>query len=181
MKKALLTLAILFTCISANAQWFPFKDVNIGHFGMGIHGGVLGLGKEVTRAAFGANALVYGVYLDVLFNEPEHLHVPKPEVWKDDTQAFSIHIGYQIPILEYLRIIPIVGYAEVSKGDTDGTAFTVGYSNNTNRWGVRNFFTKKWSDGSFNAGGSVVANLGPVNVFVTGTMCSVYGGLGLEF
>lgn len=28
---------------------------------------------------------------------------------------------------------------------------------------------------------NLVVNLGPENIFVTGTMCSVYGGLGLEF
>lgn len=180
MKKMILAVALLLTGMTANAQWFPFRDVNTTHYGVGFHGGALGLGKEVTRAAFGVNALAYGVYLDFLYNSPQHRHDPKMDVW-NDSSVFSLHIGYQIPILEFLRIIPIVGYAEVNKGVTDGTQYSYEYSSGSKQWLVYNKYTKEWKDGGFDAGGSLVVNIGPVNIFVTGTMSSVYGGVGVEF
>ena len=180
MKKTLLALAILLFSITANAQWFPFDDVNRNFYGGAIQGGALGLGKEVTRAAFGANVLAYGVYLDVLYCGPQHAHDPKKDVW-DDSSGFSLHAGYQIPILEFLRVIPLVGYAEVNRGVTDGTDYSLDYNSSSKQWLIRNKYTKNWKDGGFDAGGSVVINIGPVNIFLTGTMCSVYGGIGAEF
>lgn len=180
MKKTVLSLAILFSCLTASAQWFPFADVNFGHAGIAFQGGALGLGKEVTRAAFGANLLVYGVYIDALYAGPQHKHDPKLDTW-DDNNAISVHLGYQIPIIEYVRIIPIVGYAQVSKGITDGTDYNVEYSTSSRSWLVNNKYTKTWKEGYFDAGGSIVVNIGPANIFLTGTMCSVYGGIGVEF
>ena len=179
MKKTILALVILFSCITANAQWFPFGEVNVNHYGIAFQGGALGLGKDVTRAAFGANLLVYGVYLDALYASPQHRNDPKMSVW-DDNSAFSIHLGYQIPVLEFLRIIPFAGYANFSKGVTDGRDYSYEYSTTSKRWMVNNKYTKDWQKGYFDAGGSIVINLGPVNIFLTGTMCSVYGGIGLE-
>lgn len=181
MKKIFLAMVILLGSVTANAQnWFPVADVNAHHFGFGIQGGSLGMGKEVTRAAFGANFLAYGIYLDCLYASPQHRSDPKMAVW-DDNSGFSIHLGYQVPILEWLRIIPIIGYAEVSKGTTDGTDYNYEYSTSSHRWIINNKYTKTWKDGGFDAGGSLVVNVGPVNIFVTGTMCSVYGGIGVEF
>jgi len=34
MKKTILSLAILFSCLTASAQWFPLADVNFGHAGI---------------------------------------------------------------------------------------------------------------------------------------------------
>ena len=181
MKKIFLAMVILLGCLTANAQnWFPVGEVNAHHFGFGIQAGSLGMGKEVTRFGLGANLLAYGVYLDGLYSAPEHRSDPKMGVW-DDSSAFSVHIGYQVPILEWLRIIPIIGYAEVSRGTTDGTDYNYEYSTSSHQWIINNKYTKSWKNGGFDAGGSLVVNLGPVNLFVTGTMSSVYGGIGVEF
>ena len=180
MKKTILVLAILLGSISANAQWLPVGEVNFKHYGVGFQAGALGLGKEVTRFAIGANVLAYGVYMDFLYSAPQHAHDPKVTLW-DDNSGYAIHVGYQIPILTFLRVIPIIGYAEVNKGITDGTKYSYDYSVTDKRWVINNEYTKTWDDGGFDAGGSVVLNIGKVNVFVTGTMSSVYGGVGVAF
>ena len=180
MKKIVLALAILLSGITAKAQIFPFAEVDFGHFGIAFQAGAIGIGKEVTRAAFGANLLAYGVYLDFLYAGPQHKSDPKVDIW-NDSSGYSVHLGYQIPITEYLRIIPFAGYAEVNRGVTDGTDYSYEYSTTNKRWNVNNKYTKDWRAGGFDAGGSLVINIGPANIFLTGTMSSAYGGIGVEF
>lgn len=44
--------------------------------------------------------------------------------WSDKTSAV-VHIGYQIPIVKNLRFIPVIGYAKIAYGTTDGSDYTI--------------------------------------------------------
>ena len=90
-------------------------------------------------------------------------------------------MGYQIPIVEFVRILPVIGYAQISTGITDGLDYSTSYDSKSRSWVVNNKYNKQWQSGGFDAGGGLVFNIGPVNVFVIGTMSSVYGGVGVEF
>ena len=180
MKKTLIVLTILFSSLSAKAQFFPFQEVNFGHMAVGIQGGAVGIGKEFTKAAFGANVLGYGVYVDFLINTPEHRYTRERNKWHDD-MALSFHAGYQIPITEMFRIIPLVGYSEINTGTTDGYDRSTTYDEKQHRWIVRNHYTKEWKHGGFDAGAALVVNLGRININVNGTLWGVYGGIGFEF
>ena len=42
-----------------------------------------------------------------------------------DKMTTVVHIGYQIPIVKNLRFIPVIGYAKIAYGTTDGSDYTI--------------------------------------------------------
>ena len=186
MKKTILALAILLSSLAAHAQVFPFREVNFGRYSIGFQGGVMGVGKEFTLGAFGFNVMLHGLYLDFSYNAPEHITARAFNTWNDN-EGFAFHIGYQIPITEFIRVIPLVGYGEINTGVTNGYEYTFNnnynysysYNNNDKAQGS-NKYHKEWQHGGFDAGASIVLNLGPINFLVTGTIWGFYAGVAFE-
>ena len=174
MKKFLLVLVLLFGALVSHAQIFPVADVNNHHYEVGFQGGAIGLGKELTLAGFGFNLTVWGVYFDLLINGAEHAGSTKVGTWNDN-QGVAVHLGYQIPITQWLRVIPLVGYGEINTGITDGRDYTI------DKNGVHNRYRATWRHGGFDAGGSLCFNIKYVSIYLTGTMWSVSGGVGFAF
>lgn len=174
MKKTILLIALLLGTLQAHAQLFPIADVNNNHYEIGFQGGVIGLGKELTLAGFGINATIWGAYIDFLLNGAQHASSKEVGEWRDN-QGIAIHVGYQIPITRYVRIIPLVGYGEINEGITNGYKYSV------DKNGIHNSYKADWRHGGFDAGGSVCVNIGFVSFYVTGTIWSVSGGVGIEF
>ena len=174
MKKIILVLALVLGTIAANAQIFPIAKVNNHHYEFGFQGGAIGIGKEFTRAGFGINATAWGVYIDFLLHGAEHSTTTQVGEW-EDTQAVAIHLGYQIPITQHVRIIPLVGYGEINSGITNGYKYSV------DKNGIHNSYKANWRHGGFDAGGSLCINFGFVSAYLTGTIWSVSGGIGFAF
>lgn len=174
MKKIILAIALLCGTFAANAQVFPIAKVNNHHYEIGFQGGAIGLGKEFVLGGFGFNVTVWGVYFDMLIHGAEHAGSTKLGPW-NDKQGIALHLGYQIPITEWLRIIPLVGYGEINEGITDGSQYTI------DKNGIHNRYRATWRHGGFDAGGALCFNFKFVSVYLTGSIWSVSGGVGFAF
>ena len=65
-----------------------------------------------------------------------------------DKTSAVVHIGYQIPIVKNLRFIPVIGYAKIAYGTTDGSDYTISDSGV-----VHNKFSEKKSVSGLDFGG----------------------------
>ena len=151
MKKIIIMLTILlsFVCvnnvIAQNSYKDVFKKAN-NTFNIAIH--------------FGGWPSKHGSDVDV-------------DVWDDD-KALTCHLGYQVPLTNWLRIIPMVGYAYDVTGTTDGHDWS--YNN-----GIHNKFNIDEKVEGFDYGAAVVFNINHVNIQGTYTKYNWYIGIGYEF
>ena len=195
MKQYIVTfIALICFSLSANAQaasgaliskeikLFDFP-VNTNRLEAGFNAGQAASFSEYARFGMGANILVGGVYLDFIHADPQHRydgHLSNTQ-W-NDTEAFSINAGYQIPILSWLRFMPLVGYAQTNDGVTDGSSLneSAGDDFSTN-W----YHSYKVTPGTrahyFNYGGGI--SIQPCKWFsinLIATRYAIYGGIGLD-
>lgn len=128
MKKVFILIALISVAVSASAQKMFDFDSNTMRLEAGLNIGQAGSFTPYARWALGANILAFGVYVDYLKAEPQHKYADAGEIsdakW-DDTVAFCINAGYQIPIVDWLRVMPLVGYAQTNEGVTDGSKLKV--------------------------------------------------------
>lgn len=128
MKKIAL-FVVLFAMMagSVKAQWFDFSNnirasigLNLGCVGYQFHPQGARLDKEYAGFGVGACLSVGGVYLDFIYQNPEHRYAkvePNQSDWNDHT-ALTINAGYQIPVLSWLFVTPLVGYSNETTGLT---------------------------------------------------------------
>ena len=125
MKKTTVIAALLALTMGANAQWFDFSNNN-RRFDIGFQIGVAGINTNYNDFSYGLSTCIYGVYLDFLYSGPEHKfdnHVTQDLY--NDTAVLSINIGYQIPVLPWLRIMPLIGHTHTSTGITDASTVNI--------------------------------------------------------
>ena len=121
MKTKIILFAVLLAFVgnSANAQLFDLAS-NKDRLTVGFQLGSAGVNTDYGGFAWGVSASLVGVYLDFLIAGPQHQndkHVNNI-LWQDD-EAFTINVGYQIPVLPWLRVAPIIGYCQTNYGLTD--------------------------------------------------------------
>jgi len=193
MKRALVILILAAFAINAGAQsggggefgtevtLLKF-NLNASRLEGGLNVGMVGTFTPYQRFGMGANVLVSGFYLDFIAAEPQHKfdNSVSDTQWNDNV-AFCINAGYQIPILKWLRIMPLVGYGQTNEGVTDGTSLSV----SSDEDGVTWYHNYKVTPGSrthyFNYGGGI--SVQPCKWFsinVVGTRCGIYGGVALD-
>lgn len=185
MKKVFILIALISVAVSASAQkMFDFES-NTMRLEAGLNIGQAGSFTPYARWALGANLLAFGVYVDYLKAEPQHKYADAGEIsdakW-DDTVAFCINAGYQIPILKWLRIMPLVGYAQTNEGITDGSKLRVDADEDS----IDFYHPYKVTEGTrthyFNYGGGV--SVQPCKWFsinLCATRTALYGGVGINF
>ncbi len=137
--KKIAIIAVLFTTFtfSAKAQWFDFSE-NYNDFTIGFNGGVVGydfngtLDKNIADAGFGISVSLLGVYVDFIYQQPEHKFGNKitPMVYYDHS-ALTINAGYKIPVTNWLNITPLLGYSNETYGETDCSTINVEYESNS--------------------------------------------------
>ena len=121
----ILVVALFFLASGAKAQWFDFSS-NIGRMDAGINFGQAGSFTDYARLGLGANVCIYGFFVDWLKAEPQHKFTGDVSDTKwHDTVAFCINAGYQVPVLSWLRLLPMAGYAQTNEGITDGSSLRV--------------------------------------------------------
>ena len=127
MKKIVL-IALLAICFGANAQQMFDFSLNTPRLEGGLNFGEAGFSTPYARLALGANILFNGFYFDYLKANPEHRYTDTHEVsdaiWNDHV-AVCINAGYQIPVFSWLRVLPLLGYAQTNDGVTDGSKINV--------------------------------------------------------
>lgn len=181
MKKTVFILAAMMAvAMSANAQWFDFRN-NVHRYEIGINLGVAGLGTQFHDFGFGASLSAWGAYLDFVSAGPmykydNHVNVGNAAMVPDST-ATSISLGYQIPVLPWLRIMPIIGHTHVTSGYTDFS--TVNVEVNENSGQMYHDYVKVgparhyWHFG----GGLVISPVKWVSIYGVYTTHAAYGGL----
>lgn len=175
MKKALLLLVVILSMNDLLAKgFFPFNEVN-KEWSIGIIGGYVGYGRGISNGAVGVSLAIKGFYAGVMGWPSSHENDMGVGKWSDKTSAV-VHIGYQIPIVKNLRFIPVIGYAKIAYGTTDGSDYTISDSGV-----VHNKFSEKKSVSGLDFGGVAVVNIKKVNINLAFTKYSILGGIALEF
>ena len=177
MKRTLFTLAFLTLAVSGYAQGDYFKRVEAG-FNIGQAGSF----SEYARFTLGANVLINGVYVDFLSADPEHKYSPTSNTKWNDHKALCINAGYQFPILKWLRVMPLVGYAQTNDGITDASKSYWEYDEYSS---TTTYHPYKVTPGTrahyFNYGGGI--SVQPCKWFsinAIATRHAIYGGIGID-
>lgn len=115
----------------------------------------------------------YGVYVSLAMNTEGAHHSNMGVDLYDGYNTAAYHIGYTLPISDWLSITPVIGYSYWQSGYYDGSDYTV------DRYGVHNKFIAEFSHSAFDYGAIVNFTLWKyVNVFFNITSNNIGGGLG---
>ncbi|MBO4340271.1 MAG: hypothetical protein J5835_02430 [Bacteroidales bacterium] len=194
MRKLFIIIAAMALAMSANAQGislgsgltkefhlFDF-EFNTSRLEGGINIGQSGSFSEYARFAIGANILVGGFYLDFLKADAQHKYDSTlTDAQYNDNESFSINVGYQIPLLRWLRIMPLMGYSQTNDGITDGSSLSVSADEDSVTWYHRYEVTPGSRKHYFNYGGGL--SIQPCKWFsvnLVATRNALYGGFGLN-
>lgn len=180
-KKIFLIVALAALGISANAQWFDFSNNN-ERFGFGFQLGQSASGTEYATLGWGFSMHAYGVYMDVLMARPDHEfdnHVTN--TLYRDSASYNIQLGYMIPVLPWLRVMPLIGYSQTNYGDTDAT--TVNISTDGESSSIYHDYTVVPGSRKhyFNFGvGVSVSPMKYFDLYAVYTAHAIYGGISLS-
>ena len=182
MKKITVLVAMLsIFAFSAKAQVFDFTN-NLTDFTIGLNIGVVGydfnggnIDKTYNGWGGGASMSILGVYLDFIYQSPEHKWGNKitPDVYYDHT-ALTINTGYKIPVLSWLNVIPVIGYSNETEGWTDCSTINVDYESQS----IYHDYDRVTINNHFNYG--IGLSVKPFDFLEIGGMCTahaVYGNI----
>ena len=181
MKKLVIFVVLLSIAAGARAQIIDFS-LNSQRVEAGLNFGQAASFTDYARLALGASVNICGVYVDYLKASPQHRYADtiSDEKW-DDTCAFCINAGYQFPIVSWLRIMPLLGYAQTNEGVTDGSSLRVESTDDS----FNLYHPYKVTPGTrthyFNYGGGL--SIQPCKWFsinLIATRNALYGGIALD-
>lgn len=179
MKKFLLTLVFLCTlCCNSFSQSYFYANNTVE---IGVHFGCIDKinGKDAELPIILGSISCYGIYADIGGWSPKHANDYRHYDW-DDEDCFAFHVGYQIPVMRYVKITPIIGYYEHRFGWTDG------YNKYWDYYGEpHNAFITEYKIERFDCGGQIQLSIpcsDNVNFNLMGTCTTnmFYGGLGVS-
>lgn len=182
MKKSIIIVALMAMVMSANAQWFDFSN-NKDHYEVGFNCGLVGWNTEFSGFGAGASINVMGVYLDYLQTGPMYKydnHVV--DALYDDSVAFVINAGYQIPVLPWLRVMPMVGYCQTNNGYTDAMTVNIEVDDDHDARIYHDYYVAAGSRRHhFNVGvGLFVQPIRWLEIYAIGSMNALYGGISIN-
>lgn len=127
MKRTLLLILLtLATAVSASAQqWFDFSSNE--RLDVGVNVGQVAHNTPFARIGYGVFFNAWGFYMDFMEAIPQHRFDTKgtEPYWNDDKSLLA-SIGYQIPVLPWVKVMPVFGYVQTSEGVTDGNTIEFG-------------------------------------------------------
>lgn len=181
MKKTLfLSLLVAFT-VSANAQWFNLAN-NAGRFTLGVNLGEVGLNCPYQAFGVGVSFSAYGGYIDFIYAGPEHQfdnHVTATQY--NDSAAFAINLGYMIPVLPWLRVMPMLGYCQTNAGITDASTVNIEVNDDNASMYHDYNVTPGTRNHRFNFGAGIeIRPLKWFNIYGVYTNNAIYGGISLN-
>lgn len=184
MKKVALLFMVLFsmTTFSAKAQMFDFTN-NLTDFTVGLNVGPVGyhfngqIDKTYSGLGVGASISFLGVYIDFIYQSPEHRYGNKitPDMYYDHT-ALAINLGYKIPVTSWLNITPLIGYSNQTTGWTDCSTINIDETNS-----IYHDYDAEHIYSHFNYG--VGLSVKPIRWLEIGGVCTshaVYGNVSLN-
>ena len=187
MKKSIIIAAMMAVAMGASAQWLDFTN-NANRYEIGINLGVAGMNSEFHDFGIGASLSAWGVYLDFITAGPMYKHDDRSASMNDpvelrllpDSTTTSINLGYQIPVLPWLRVMPLVGinintcgYTDMSRTQTETSEY-----GNTVNVNLVHPYTEERTWASFNFGGGLfISPVKWVSIYGVYTINAIYGGL----
>lgn len=179
MKKIITVILFLAVVSISKAQWFDFSTNN-EHATMGFAVGKNALGTDYSNWGFGIGFSVFGFYGDFFRVTPEYefdKHVHDYDM--PDSSSWALNIGYQIPVLPWLRIAPIIGYSQANHGVTDFSSVNIETDGETSR--IYHDYIVEERYHYFNYGlGVFVQPFWKVEFYAIVTRRAIYGGIGLN-
>lgn len=181
MKRIALLVVLLLASLNVQAQVFDFASNN-GRLEVGINVGVAGAGTPYNGFGAGFNLEAMGIQFDFLKYGPEHHYATEISDTKwNDYVAFEINLGYQVPVLPWLRLTPLIGYSQTNQGITDGSKAYVDGDDSVS-WYHPYTVTPGTRDHRFNFGGGIsVQPLKWFSINFAYTRYAIYGGIALNF
>ena len=185
IKKIILLTALFAMVASASAQdktlkWFDFSQ-NSEQASIGFHLGAAGVGTDYGGIAGGVSMSVLGFYADFIIAPPDNTtdtHVLDQRV--DDDRAFTISIGYHIPILPWLRLTPIIGYSNTSYGNVDMSTVNIVVDDDYSGH-IEHEYTPVEPFHEFNFGGGLfVKPVEFLDIYGIWTLRAIYGGISIN-
>lgn len=183
MKKVLFAVVFSLMAFTAKAQLFDFsqnlKDATIG-FNLGVVGYHFDgqIDKTYAKLGGGVSVSLLGLYLDFIYQSPEHKWdrtITMAEY--DDQTALTINVGYKIPVTSWLNLTPVIGYSNETTGKTLGNSIGV----DTESHSIYHDYKRENIYNHFNYG--VGLSLKPIKWLEIGGVCTshaVYGNLSLN-
>ena len=117
-------------------------------------------------------------YGDFIYQNPEHRWDRKvTQVEYDDHTALAINVGYKIPVLPWLNIIPLMGYSNETTGKTLGNSIGV----DTESHSIYHDYNVEHRYNHFNYG--VGLSVKPIKWLEIGGVCSasaIYGNVSVN-
>ena len=175
MKKVIFTMLFTLIAMVVNAQDYTFSQRQ-KYISFGIQYAMVdqNSNKIDSHNAFVINMSIYGVYADLGLMSPKHNRSVEIDKWRNEHSVESFHFGFQLPITQWLRITPIMGYYNHESGYTDGHDWGV------DKYGVYNkFHTEKQSNGP-DCGVNVELSFDYVSLYGTYTEHMWYAGIGVN-
>lgn len=152
---------------------------------MGVNAGVVGyhfgngsIDKTYMDFGCGLSVSLIGLYVDFMYQSPEHRWGKKisPDIYHDHT-ALTINVGYKVPVLPWLNLIPMIGYSNETTGWTDCSTINIDYENQS----IYHDYDRETINSHFNYG--VGLSVKPINWLELGGVCTahaVYGNISLN-
>ena len=181
-KKSIILVALLAVMtFSAKAQWFDFSNnlrasvgINVGMVGYNYN--FQSLDTELANLGVGASFSIAGAYIDFIYQNPEHRYSSAVGVsdWHDHT-ALTINAGYQIPVLSWLFVTPLVGYSNETTGITRANNITAEHSKIVHR------YDRQTISHHFNYGvGLMVRPIRWIEIGAVATTHAIYGNISIS-
>ena len=186
-KTVLLIAAVMALSMSANAQWLDFGN-NKDRYEIGVNLGMAGMNSEFRDFGFGVSLSAWGVYLDFITAGPMYRNDDRTASMNDpvalrlipDSTTTSINLGYQIPVLPWLRVMPLVGLNVNTCGYTDMSrtqAETSGSGDNITVNLVHPYTSEHtWCTLNY-GGGLIISPIKWMSIYGVYTINAIYGGL----
>lgn len=182
MKRVLLTVVLAAISLGASAQVFDFS-LNSPRFELGLNLGQAEPFSSYKDFGMGVSLLAWGVYADMFIANAQHKydHHVSDTQW-NDTEAVSVNLGYQVPVVKWLRIMPLVGYSQTNDGITDGSTINFSSSDSGTTFSHDYIVTPGSRRHYFNYGGGL--SIQPLKWFSINaivTRHAIYGGIAIDF
>lgn len=178
-KKSIILIALLAIFVgSAQAQWFDFSNNRRASVGLNL--GVVGynltpqgIDPNIADFGWGINFSLLGIYLDFIYQNPQHRWDRTiTQIEYPDQTALAINLGYQIPVLPWLFVTPVVGYSNDTWGRTLGNSIGV----DSDIYRIYHDYVRDGINNHFNYGvGLMVRPVEFLEIGVMGTSHALYG------
>lgn len=190
MKKGFILVALVALTMSVSAQWFDFSN-NVHRYSIGINLGQAGASPQFHDFGMGISLSAWGFYADFISAGPMYkydnrvasMNDPANLRFLDDSTSTVVNFGYQIPVLPWLRIMPLVGFYVNTWGYTDMATHNAETSGSDEYVTVSltHDYTSVSSRTYFNFGGGlVITPVKWVNIYGVYTTKAIYGGISIN-